>query len=201
LTHADNFLNRLAKKSAYCVPEARAKAAKFSGRQVDFGVKPRDAVDNKGLVKLLAAHGIRASQTDDGRVRLSGDLARLSEQALTDADTAFHGNVETLGAGHGMHGHEILYYWWIIFDGLTRRFVQEDSVAEANFTKFVTAKVLEPAYNFRQVRAADGRSAVWGMTGLLGFYVIYTLWYGFSLLFVFEGLGIRATESREKKET
>jgi hypothetical protein len=190
----------LAKKSAYSIPEARAKAAKFSGRQVDFGVKPRDAADLAGLARLLEAHGIRSSLTDDGRVRFSGDLAQLSDQALTDADAAFHDGLGSLEARYRMPGHEVLYSWWIIFDGLTRRFIQEAAVAEANFTRFLTTRVLEPAYNFRRVPAADGRSAAWHMAALLAFYVVYTLWYGFSLLCVFEGLGIRATESTDKKE-
>jgi len=29
------------------------------------------------------------------------------------------------------------------------------------------------------------------LTAALAFYVIYTVWYGFGLLFLFEGLGIK----------
>lgn len=35
---------------------------------------------------------------------------------------------------------------------------------------------------------------------VLGFYVFCTLLYGFSILFIFEGLGIKATRVKEKRE-
>jgi hypothetical protein len=36
---------------------------------------------------------------------------------------------------------------------------------------------------------------------VLGFYLFYTLLYGFSILFIFEGLGIKATRAKEKRES
>jgi UDP-N-acetylmuramyl pentapeptide phosphotransferase/UDP-N-acetylglucosamine-1-phosphate transferase len=32
-------------------------------------------------------------------------------------------------------------------------------------------------------------------------YIFYTIWYGFSIMYLFEGLGIGATKAAEKKET
>lgn len=56
---------------------------------------------------------------------------------------------------------------------------------------------LEPAYNFFGFEATPI-----DLTGalLLLFYVIYTLWWGFAIYFVFEGLGIKVTKAKNKKE-
>ena len=99
-----------------------------------------------------------------------------------------------------MKGYESVYCWWIVFDGLTRRYVHEGQGKEANFTKFISSKVIEPAYNFRGVCPNCIRDKALPATLLLAFYVLYTLWYGFSILYVFEGLGISTSGATEKKE-
>jgi hypothetical protein len=63
---------------------------------------------------------------------------------------------------------------------------------------------------FSAVLMGDGRVRIkWdlGKMGLaasvdagLGSFLFYTLLYGCSILFLFEGLGIQATKSKEKKE-
>jgi len=59
--------------------------------------------------------------------------------------------------------------------------------AEADAARFMTTKILEPAYNFRGIVAEPARENVGWLTGLLGFYLVCTLWYGFGILYFFEG--------------
>jgi hypothetical protein len=64
----------------------------------------------------------------------------------------------------------------------------------------MTTRVFEPAYNFRGItpmRISDNYGKV---IFLLVFYVLYTLWYGFSIMLIFEGVGISATSAGLKKE-
>ncbi|HXZ35113.1 MAG TPA: hypothetical protein VEL68_03740, partial [Thermodesulfobacteriota bacterium] len=60
--------------------------------------------------------------------------------------------------------------------------------------------VLEPAYNFAGIETRPIGENIWTVALFLGFYLLYTLLYGFSILFLFEGLGIQATKSKGKKE-
>ncbi len=99
-----------------------------------------------------------------------------------------------------MSGKEVVYCWWAAFDGLTRRLVQENRHTEADFTSFITTRVLEPSYNFAGIENRNIEESFWTTALLLGFYLFYTLLYGFSISFIFEGLGIKATKPREKKE-
>lgn len=201
LQGADDLFNQLAKDAAYHVADARAKSAAFDRRPVDLGIRPRDAVDAAALARLLKANGFRAKRLADGRTRVFGDLGPLAHAALADADLAYGNQDAALEAKYQASAPQVVYHWWVVFSGLTRRFVQENDGAAANFTKFVTAKALEPAYNFRGIEPRPIRDNVARMVGLLAFYVIYTLWYGFSILWLFEGMGITASAAAEKKET
>jgi hypothetical protein len=200
LTWADNLFNQLARDSAYYVPEARKRADKFAQEKVDLGVHPNDPVDDAQVAQLLVKNALEAKVLGDGRVRVVGNLAGAARSALADADLEFHNESAQLEARYEMTANEVMYCWWIVFDGLTRRYVQEGRGEEANFTKFLTTKVLEPAYNFRGISPRPIRGCVLPVFLLLGFYIVYTLWYGFSIMYLFEGFGITAAGANEKKE-
>jgi uncharacterized membrane protein YfcA len=200
LVWADTFFNQLAKHSAYAIPEGRAQAREFAGSPVDLGIRPRDFADAGRLALLVRSAGIEAKALPDGRVRVTGDLGKLSDTALADAEAVFGNETEALAARYRMRPEEVIYGWWVIFDGLTRRYVQEARGAEAEFTRFVSSRVLEPAYNFRGIEAKAIQGNAMSLAGLLAFYVLYTLWYGFSIMMLFEGLGIGVDEKAEKRE-
>ena len=201
LEWADHLFNRLAKNSTYFIPEAVELARKFEGAGVDFGVHSRWPGTDERMVQVIRASGSSAVLLGDGRVRINGDLGRLGHAASADAEWLFKGQDRNLRAKYGMDGREAIYYWWLAFDGLTRRFIQENRSAEADFTRWMTGRVLEPAYNFAGIETGSFGENVWTVAFLLGSYLIYTLLYGFSILFLFEGLGIEATKSKERKET
>jgi hypothetical protein len=200
LVWADDFFNQLAKRSAYYIPDGIGQAQAFVGTPVDIGIRPRDFADTRRLAALAGSAGIEARALPDGRVRIAGDLGRLSLTALADADAAFRNETAGLEAKYRMGAEEVIYGWWVIFDGLTRRYVQEGKGVEANFTKFVSSRALEPAYNFRGIDAKEVGENVIPLTSFLAFYVLYTLWYGFSIMFLFEGLGIGVERRAEKRE-
>ena len=200
LVCADGLFNELAKSSANYVSDARKKARKHVGKPVDFGVRPRDPVDETEIVRLLRLNGAEARIAEEERVRVTGDLGRLALAAVADADTAFRNDHRALEDRYAMKGYESVYCWWVVFDGLTRRYVQEGRGEDADFAKFISAKVLEPAYNFRGISANRIRDKALPATLLLVFYVAFTIWYGFSILYVFEGLGISASAASEKRE-
>ncbi|MCX7012448.1 MAG: sulfite exporter TauE/SafE family protein [Candidatus Sumerlaeota bacterium] len=196
---ADGMLNRFAKNSINYLGEGAEKVEGFHGVTIDLSVRPRVLVDETQLADLVILHGLGAKVLDDGRVRITGDLGLLADSALHDAELAFNNKDEELKAENYRGAPEVIYSWWIIFDGLSRRYTQETRTTEANFTKFMAAKILEPAYNFRGIAACSCREAILPVAALLVFYVLYTVWYGFSILFLFEGFGVAAV-CREKRE-
>jgi len=200
LMWADRFFNRLAKDSANSLAKARALAGTCAPLQIDMGVHPRDLADPEKLIGLLARAGIPSRATGDGRVRVQAPFADILAAATADAALAFANRFDDLREKYGFSGEDAIYAWWLIFDGLTRRFVQEGLSAQTEMAKFMSTKVLEPAYNFRGIQARPIHENALPVVGLLTFYVIYTLWYGFAILSLFEGLGISAGGAHERRE-
>jgi len=200
LQWADNLFNQLTKSSAYYIPSVALKSEKFRGVLADVGVNPRWPGGDKWVVKILMANEIPASPIGDGRVRIRGDLWRLSMAASADADLLFKGQEEVCRNKYGLSGKEVIYYWWTAFDDLTRRYIQLNRPEEADFTRFITTRVLEPSYNFAGIEPRNLSTNLGTVILLLLVYVLYTVWYGFAIMYLFEGIGITATKGREKKE-
>ena len=64
----------------------------------------------------------------------------------------------------------------------------------------VVTKAIEPAYNFYGFEAESAEKELYLVAGLLSFYVIYTVWWGFAIFFLFEGLGLRMEKAKERRE-
>jgi uncharacterized membrane protein YfcA len=200
LNRADTFFSRLAKQSVYYVPQARRRTTEIQDARMDFGVRPRDQADLAHIRAIASAGGSRTSLTPDGRVRIQGVLGPLSMTALDDADLMFAGKGEQIQAKYGLRATAVIYHWWLIFDSLARRYVQENLSQHAEYCKYVSAKVLEPAYNFRDVPAGRPDGGTTMLLFLLVLYVVYTVWYGMAIMLMFEGLGITATAAKGRKE-
>lgn len=214
LAHADNFFNQLAKQSANVTDKAKKQlqedkvvnppeeaTALLAQQPVDLGLTPAGKVDVDKLHRVIEASGCRASRTADGRTRIRGSFGDLSRTAIADAELAFANRTQDLKAKYDMPADEAVYCWWIVFNGLTKRYTEEARVTEANFSKFMSSKVLEPAYNFHGIEAKDVRRNALPLAGLLAFCLVYTVWYGFSILLLMEGLGIRVAAGKDRKET
>ena len=197
---ADNFFNQLAKHSAFYIVEGQKKAAMFAGQEVNYGMAPREFADKDKLAKLFDVHGFAIESLPDKRIRVKGDLGALAQAALQEADLFYRNDTAPIEAEYGFKATEAIYCWWLVFDGLTRRYTQDGMGAEADFTKFMTAMVLEPAYNFRGVEAKSIGDSVMPVVFLLLAYVVFTVWYGFSILLIFEGLGITMHGGGKKAE-
>ena len=117
-----------------------------------------------------------------------------------DAKLLFYGREEDLRDKYELSGKEAIYYWWAVFDDLVRRYIQLNRPDEADFARFVTSRILEPSYNFAGIEPRDISEEGSTVTLLLFFYIAYTVWYGFAILYLFEGLGIMATKPLRKEE-
>ena len=200
LVWADDLFNQLAKNSTDHLDEAKQRAQPYEGLEIDISVNPMDVVDDGKVARIVSMAGLEGRAIGDGRVRITGDLGRLSREAIADGELAFRNHTDRLAANRGMPSSEAIYCWWIIFDGLTRRYVQEGRGQDANFTRFVSTKVLEPAYNFRGIEARRTDQCIRPLVLLLSAYIVFALWYGFSMLYLFEGLGIPVRGSADRSE-
>jgi len=198
LEYADDLFNQLAKNSSYYIPDQAKKAKKFEGVAVDVSVKVKKAEEAEKIGKIVTAAGAEA-KVDGQKVTIKGDLGLLSEAALADADALFKGQEQDVQARYGMSGREVVYNWYSVFKSVNKKYLTENMGPEANYTKSVMTKALEPAYNFAGIKGARFTERAGIASFLLVFYIVYTIWYGFSIWYLFEGLGIVA-RAGEKKE-
>jgi hypothetical protein len=100
-----------------------------------------------------------------------------------------------------LDGKEVIYYWWTVYEDLVRRYVQLNRPEEADFARLIMTRVLEPSYNFSGIEPQPISENITRVVFLLAIYILYTLWYGFAVLYLFEGMGITAKKAATKKET
>jgi hypothetical protein len=74
------------------------------------------------------------------------------------------------------------------------------SIAQSKLIATVVAQGIDPAYNFYGIRpeAVSHRSGT--LTFLLVYYVVYTVWWGFAIYFLFDGFGLAMTKARVRRE-
>jgi len=94
----------------------------------------------------------------------------------------------------GKYGYEekrVLYNWWKACAEMDRDLSKQKKFKEAKAVVLMQKKAIECSYNYYKIEPQNIGDR-WGtVTFSLLFYVIYTLWYGFAILFMFEGWGLR----------
>ena len=174
LDYLDNFFNQLSKGSAYYIGDQIKKAEKYNGQQFTTSLKMKSPEEAALTAKLFATNKIVAAAEGD-KVKVSGDFGSMITIMLNDADSMYHNKGEALTAKYGVNERQTIYSWY-----------QSLAAMEKDMTKAV-----EPAYNYYQVEAKSVKAEMFMLIASLAFYVIYTMWYGFGLLFLFEGAGIK----------
>jgi len=197
---ADGLFNSVAKASAYFIPSLQKSAAKFAGQSFDVTLDMKAPEAAAKSAQLLTAAGARVT-VEETRVTITGDLGRVVKAALDDADAMFHNQGAVLRMKYRWDDErEVLYYWWLTFSRAEAAFKKEARFDAAELMSKVLSKGLEPAYNFYGIEARRIGEAGLSVTGWLVFYVLYTLWWGYAIYFLMEGLGVATTKAKEKKE-
>ena len=81
--------------------------------------------------------------------------------------------------------------WYLALTAMEKDLTKAAKFDQAKLVKNCMTKAIEPAYNYYKVEAKSVKAEMMLLIAALAFYVIYTIWYGFGLLFLFEGMGIK----------
>jgi hypothetical protein len=140
--------------------------------------------------KLFATNKITAMAEGD-KVKVSGDFGAMIGIMLTDADLMYKNDGKALTAKYGVDERQTIYSWFQALAAMEKDMTKAGQFEQAKFVKNCMSKAIEPAYNYYQVEAKPVKEEIVLLIAALAFYVIYTMWYGFGLLYLFEGLGIK----------
>lgn len=190
LDYMDNLYNTISKKSSYYIPDAQKKAAAFKGQQIDIVVKAKDADQAARIAKLFQASQATAA-VEGTSVKVSGDMGLILENVLADADIMFKNDGPALSAKYGFEEKRVMYDWWNAMKAAEASMAKQEKFKESTTFNKVMTKAIEPAYNYYGIAATDIMDKIWMVIASLAGYVVYTMWYGFAILFMFEGWGLR----------
>ncbi len=199
LEFADDSFNRLSKGSSYFIPKVAKSVETLSGKQLKQEItfdKPEDATDT---AKLFAAAGAKA-EVRGAALSLEGDIATILRSTLGDADAMFNNDGKSVSEKYGMDEKKAMKNWWTALGKIEKNLKKEKKVAEAKCVSDVNKKAIEPAYNFYKIEGEKVSDHAGMMSGLLVFYVAYTMWWGYSIFYLFDGLGLSMKKAKVKKE-
>jgi hypothetical protein len=190
LDYLDGVFNATSKASAYYVPAAREQARALGTAPVEVTVSLQGAQARRAE-RLLAAAGATV-RADGGKLSVSGDLGRILGEALADADAMFANDGARLSAKYGGDdGRRVLLAWHGVLERAGKELTRQGRFREAAAVRAATTKGIEPAYNYYGVTAVAMKDMIWIAVAALAGYVVYTVWYGYAILFLFEGWGLK----------
>lgn len=190
LDYMDNLYNTISKKSSYYIPDVKKKADAFRGQQIEFVVKAKDADQAARMSKLFQASQATVT-VEDKNVKVSGDTAMIFDNVLADADAMFKNDGQAIKSKYGLEEKQVLYDWWNAMKAAEAGMAKQEKFKESTTFNRVMTKAIEPAYNYYGIQATDIKEKIWMVILSLAGYVIYTMWYGFAILFMFEGWGMK----------
>ncbi len=189
LDYMDNLYNMISKKSSYYIPVVQKKLADYQGQQVSFSVKAKGEQVAR-LTRMFEAGG--ATVTPEGeKLKITGELSAIVANALADSEAMFNNDGKAVAAKYGSEERAVMYDWWEAFKAAEKEMNKHSKFNEGKIFNNAQTKAIEPAYNYYGIESVPIKEK-WGtvVLSLVG-YVAYTLWFGFSILFMFEGWGMK----------
>ena len=188
LDYMDSLFNSVSKGSAYYVANLRAEAEGRRGEEIAVSLEVASDAQAGQVVELLRVAGATA-KTGEGELSVSGDLGMILEGALQDSDEMF----ANAGAGvrdrYGYDERRVLLNWWTALKAMEEDLKRQSRFPEAAFVAKVKEKAVECAYNYYGIEPWKVSDRIGLVLFSLIFYVVYTVWYGYAIIFLLEGLG------------
>jgi len=188
LNYLDNLYNSISKGSAYYIPKVEHLVEDHGSDEVTLNLKMADSGAAVAAEPLFARTGA-ATAVEGSTLMVHGDLEVIFATCLEDAESAYRNRGEDLEDRYGVGARPILHSWWLALGAMEKDFNRQKLFAAAQLTHTVQAKTVECAYNYYGIEAQAIKDR-WGtvLFSLL-FYVLYTVWYGYAIMYTFEGLG------------
>jgi hypothetical protein len=190
LNYLDNLYNTISKGSAYYIPKVKKEAGAFVGNSVSVTLVVAEEERARQSVPLFMKGDALVNVTGK-ELKVSGDLGKILANCLADADLMYHNEGEQLAAKYGYEAKRVLLNWWVALHHMEADLKHQKKFKEAKGVALVTKKAVELGYNYYEIESQKIGDKVGIVIFSLVFYVVYTLWYGFAIMFMFEGWGMR----------
>jgi len=199
LEFADDLFNKLSKGSSYFIPEVLKGNEKLMGTNFSVNIKLDKPDQGANAVTLLTGNGAQAA-VQDTQLTISGDLGKLLGGILRDSEEMYHNDGSKVAGRYGFQEMDAMALWWSMLTKMNKEFQKEKKLAESELVMKVLQRAIEPAYNYYGVIPEKVSGKAFTVIGLLVFYVFYTLWWGYAVFYLFDGIGLTMKKAKTKKE-
>ncbi len=190
LDYIDNLFNMISKGSSDFIVERREEGKNFAASTLSLRFTVQNETMAVQFAHQLEKSGVSAAA--EGRdIKVNGSMTALINSLLDDCRSMFDNDGSTLQQRYGFDGRTALYNWWSGCKAIISVLNQEKRFKEAKFFGTLCKKAIEPAYNYYGIEPREWKANIVMIVLSLAFYVCYTLWYGFGILYLFEGWGLK----------
>jgi hypothetical protein len=198
LEASDKLFNSIAKGSTLYMPALIKKNQAFTGQAFDVNLKFKNKEIGDKAKKVLTTSGCQATGEAE-QLAVKGDFGAMLGAALKDSEEMFYNRDAGLQTKYGFPGKEVMYVWSRIAKDMDKDLKKQKNFKQAAFLDEVLRKGIEVGYNFHGIVPESAGSKMGVLSFSLVFYVIYTLWWGIAILFLFEGFGLEMKAGAKKE--
>lgn len=190
LDYMDSMYNSISKNSAYYIPDITERADKLRGTSFAITLKVEDKQSSPRIATMLRTSGATVEE-NESELTVSGDLGAVLIAAMADTELAYANDSEALKQRHGAEAKQVMFDWWNTLSSMEKSFTKQEKFSESTTINKAKTKAVETAFNYYGIEAQSIKDkAILVILSLVG-YVIYTMWFGFAILFMFEGWGLK----------
>ena len=190
LEYLDDLYNSISKGSAYYIPKVKVETEPFSGRSVNTTIEMADESQTQQTAALFVKSGALVNISGT-QLKIEGDLGKILANCLSDADRMYMNDGQAIFSKYGYNERQVLFNWHQGLIAMDKVLKKQKQFQEAKTVDLVVKKAVEPSYNYYRIEPQKISDRAFIVFFSLVFYVIYTLWYGFAIMFMFEGWGMK----------
>jgi hypothetical protein len=190
LEYLDNLYNSISKGSAYYIDTVRTEVQALEQSDLTLNLTMGSEVQAEQSVPLLMKAGAQVGR-DGNQLTVTGNMVSILGLCLDDAQLMYDNDGTAVSTKYGYGEKAALYNWWSVLKAMDFSLKKQKQFKAAKIADMVKAKAVETAYNYYGIEAQNISDRFGVVLFSLVFYVIYTLWYGFGIMDLFEGWGLR----------
>lgn len=195
---ADRLFNQISKGSSYFMKQMAEKAASVNGKVVEVKLKVESEALQANIQKILSTRGITTS-TEGSDLHLKGDLGVLLSAAVADSDDMYYNRGDAVRERYGIDERQVLFAWWKALGMLEKEFTAQKQFGLAKLVKSIQTRAVEVGYNFYGIKPKKVSEKAGILVFALVFYVLYTMWWGYAILMLFDGMGLEMKAGAKKE--
>jgi len=192
LNYLDALYNSISKGSAYYIPAVgeEIRAAEAGPVSVALTMADENRARQTALLFDRVGRDVR-TEVNGSQLKVEGNLGEILLSCLADADLMYHNKGDKLREIYHYDERQVLYNWHQSLIGMEKDLKQQKQFKLAKLVSLIDQKAVECAYNYYTIEPKKISDAFGVVVFSLLFYVLYTLWYGFAVMYLFEGWGLR----------